>query len=72
MSRTARGGYLAVQCKRACTLDADRRRKSLSRRSFAFGALVKIERLFTGYKGDTGGKGWRYGYTYSVTSNTRE
>ncbi|MDA8350777.1 MAG: hypothetical protein M0038_18620 [Pseudomonadota bacterium] len=28
--------------------------------------------LAKGYKGDTGGKGWRYGYTYSVTSNTRE
>ncbi len=28
--------------------------------------------LARGYKGDTGGKGWRYGYTYSVTSNTRE
>jgi hypothetical protein len=28
--------------------------------------------LAKGYKGDTGGKGWKYGYTYSVTSSTRE
>lgn len=24
------------------------------------------------YKGDTGGKGWRYGYTYSITPKTKE
>jgi len=23
-----------------------------------------------GYKGGTGGDGWRYGYTYTITSNT--
>ena len=25
-----------------------------------------------GYRGGTGGKGWRYGYTYTITSTTRE
>ncbi len=25
-----------------------------------------------GYKGGPGGKGWRYGYTYTITSNTRQ
>jgi len=25
-----------------------------------------------GYTGDTGGKGWQYGYTYTITSSTRE
>lgn len=25
-----------------------------------------------GYKGDTGGEGWRYGYTYTITGLTRE
>jgi len=26
----------------------------------------------TGYKGAGGGAGWKYGYTYSITSTTRE
>ena len=26
----------------------------------------------TGYKGGTGGEGWKYGYTYTITSKTRE
>jgi hypothetical protein len=26
----------------------------------------------TGYKGGTGGAGWRYGYTYTITSSTSE
>lgn len=25
-----------------------------------------------GYKGGTGGEGWRYGYTYTITGRTRE
>ena len=25
-----------------------------------------------GYKGGPGGKGWRYGYTYTITSTTKE
>jgi len=25
-----------------------------------------------GYKGGPGGAGWRYGYTYTITSSTRE
>ena len=25
-----------------------------------------------GYKGGPGGEGWRYGYTYTITSSTRE
>jgi len=25
-----------------------------------------------GYAGDTGGAGWQYGYTYTITSSTRE
>lgn len=25
-----------------------------------------------GYKGGTGGEGWRYGYTYTITYLTRE
>lgn len=25
-----------------------------------------------GYKGGEGGEGWRYGYTYTITSSTRE
>ena len=25
-----------------------------------------------GYIGGTGGEGWRYGYTYTITSSTRE
>jgi hypothetical protein len=25
-----------------------------------------------GYKGGTGGSGWRYGYTYTITSSTIE
>lgn len=25
-----------------------------------------------GYRGGTGGEGWRYGYTYTITSSTRE
>lgn len=25
-----------------------------------------------GYKGNPGGAGWRYGYTYTITSTTRE
>ena len=25
-----------------------------------------------GYKGGTGGEGWKYGYTYTITSKTRE
>ena len=25
-----------------------------------------------GCQGDTGGKGWRYGYTYTITSTTKE
>lgn len=25
-----------------------------------------------GFSGDTGGKGWRYGYTYTITSYTLE
>jgi len=28
--------------------------------------------LAQGYAGDTGGAGWRYGYTYSVTPDTQE
>ena len=28
--------------------------------------------LRQGYKGGTGGKGWRYGYTYTVTQKTKE
>lgn len=41
------GAPTVVHCKRACTLDADRRRNSLIRRTVAFRALVKIRRLFT-------------------------
>jgi len=26
----------------------------------------------SGYRGGTGGEGWRYGYTYTITSSTRE
>ena len=26
----------------------------------------------SGYKGGTGGEGWRYGYTYTITSSTKE
>jgi len=26
----------------------------------------------SGYKGGTGGAGWKYGYTYTITSSTRE
>ena len=26
----------------------------------------------TGYKGGTGGKGWKYGYTYTITPQTKE
>jgi len=25
-----------------------------------------------GYRGGTGGEGWQYGYTYTITSSTRE
>ena len=25
-----------------------------------------------GYTGGTGGEGWRYGYTYTITSSTQE
>ena len=25
-----------------------------------------------GYKGGTGGSGWKYGYTYTVTNSTKE
>lgn len=25
-----------------------------------------------GYKGGPGGEGWKYGYTYTITSSTRE
>lgn len=25
-----------------------------------------------GYKGGTGGAGWKYGYTYTISSSTRE
>ena len=25
-----------------------------------------------GYKGGTGGEGWRYGYTYTITPSTRQ
>lgn len=25
-----------------------------------------------GYKGDTGGEGWRYGYTYTITPSTQQ
>ena len=25
-----------------------------------------------GYKGGPGGEGWKYGYTYTITSRTRE
>lgn len=25
-----------------------------------------------GYKGDTGGKGWKYGYTYTVNKDTKQ
>jgi len=28
--------------------------------------------LAQGYAGDTGGAGWKYGYTYSVTSRTEQ
>lgn len=27
--------------------------------------------LAQGYKGDTGGAGWRYGYTFSITSRIK-
>ena len=30
------------------------------------------EMLALGYKGGTGGEGWRYGYTYTITYATRE
>ena len=25
-----------------------------------------------GYEGGTGGEGWKYGYTYTITPNTKE
>ncbi len=25
-----------------------------------------------GYKGGTGGEGWKYGYTYTITKDTKE
>ena len=28
--------------------------------------------LDRGYQGGTGGEGWRYGYTYTITSTTTE
>lgn len=28
--------------------------------------------LASGYKGGPGGEGWRYGYTYTITSLTKE
>lgn len=28
--------------------------------------------LALGYKGGLGGEGWRYGYTYTITSTTRQ
>ena len=28
--------------------------------------------LAQGYEGDTGGKGWRYGYTYSISKRTKQ
>ncbi|NPU85517.1 MAG: hypothetical protein HPY65_13655 [Syntrophaceae bacterium] len=34
--------------------------------------LWEVAMLRQGYKGDTGGKGWKYGYTYSVTPKTKE
>jgi len=30
------------------------------------------EMLALGYRGGPGGEGWRYGYTYTITSATRE
>ena len=28
--------------------------------------------LAKGYEGGTGGEGWRYGYTYTITASTKE
>jgi len=28
--------------------------------------------LRSGYKGGTGGEGWKYGYTYTITRKTKE
>ena len=28
--------------------------------------------LIQGYKGGPGGKGWKYGYTYTITSSTKQ
>ena len=30
------------------------------------------EMLAKGYEGGTGGEGWRYGYTYTITASTKE
>ena len=35
-------------------------------------AWEKMMLAQSGYKGGTGGEGWRYGYTYTITSLTRE
>ena len=35
-------------------------------------AWEKAMLALSGYKGGTGGEGWRYGYTYTITSLTRE
>ena len=35
-------------------------------------AWEKAMLLLMGYKGGPGGEGWRYGYTYTITSLTRE
>jgi len=28
--------------------------------------------LTNGYQGGTGGEGWKYGYTYAITSSTKQ
>ncbi len=30
------------------------------------------EKLAQGYQGGTGGDGWRYGYTYTITPQTKQ
>ncbi len=29
-------------------------------------------KLSSGYRGGTGGEGWRYGYEYTITNSTKE
>ena len=49
----------------------DWQQKSFSSESEAR-AWEKEMLALPGYRGGSGGEGWKYGYTYTITSSTRE